>query len=537
MFGVFAVEKGQQLSGTMKALILLVKAILWLVAIFQWFISLIFSLIYSGKSDKVPPITDDLLFESASALARQIRSRKLTSTDVVQRYIKRIKDVNPIINAMVKNRFRDALKEAKKVDEILDSGDIPEEYSEEKKPFLGVPVSIKECFALVGMPNNSGLEARKQLRCHEDAPVVANIRQSGAIPLGVTNTSELCMWLESANWVYGRTKNAYDTTRLVGGSSGGEGSLISAAGSVFGLGSDIGGSIRMPAFFNGIFGHKPTHGVVPNEGQFPNADSAIQEYLLCTGPLCRYADDLEPMLKVMAGDGVKKLKLGTEVDLSKIKVYSIAENGGLLESSVEYDLRHAQKQVESYFKNDLQVPVENVVIKQLRHSLAIWASKMSEGDEKQTFCELMGSGTHLNCWLELLKHMIGKSTHTLPAICLGMVEIFGKLPNDKVVRLNAIAEELKQEINDLLGDNGILLYPTHPKVTYYHNEPLVYPFNFPYTGIMNVLGFPVTQVPLGLGSKGQPLGLQVVGGYHNDHLTLAVARQLEKAFGGWVPPS
>merc|ERR1719383_18839 len=112
----------------------------------------------------------------------------------------------------------------------------------------------------------------------EDAPVVQRLKESGAIALGVTTVPELCMWWETKNFVYGRTKNAYDSRRIVGGSSGGEACLISAAGSIWGIGSDIGGSIRMPAFFNGIFGHKPSRHQVPNEGQFPG-DPKDDEYL------------------------------------------------------------------------------------------------------------------------------------------------------------------------------------------------------------------------------------------------------------------
>lgn len=119
----------------------------------------------------------------------------------------------------------------------------------------------------------------------------------GGIPLAVTNVSEICMWWESSNKIYGQTRNPYNTTRIVGGSSGGEGALIAAAGSPWGIGSDIGGSIRMPAFFNGIFGHKPTFGLISNQGQFPDAQGNLSKFLT-TGPMCRFAEDLVPMFKV-----------------------------------------------------------------------------------------------------------------------------------------------------------------------------------------------------------------------------------------------
>ena len=138
-------------------------------------------------------------------------------------------------------------------------------------PLLGVPCTIKENFAFVGTPQASGLLARAHIVNDHDAPAVARLRAAGAIPLGVTNTSELCMWMESFNKVYGITNNPYDPTRTVGGSSGGEGAIIGSGASPFGLGADVGGSIRMPAFFNGVFGHKPSPLLIPNGGQYPAA--------------------------------------------------------------------------------------------------------------------------------------------------------------------------------------------------------------------------------------------------------------------------
>src|SRR6185503_363040 len=145
-----------------------------------------------------------------------------------------------------------------------------------------------------------GLVARKGRLATQDAVAVARLRAAGAIPLGVTNVSELCMWMESDNRVYGRTNNPYDQARTVGGSSGGEGAIIGAGGAPFGVGSDIGGSIRIPAAFCGVVGHKPSGRLVPNTGQFPPAEGPANAYL-GTGPLVRRVRDVWPLLRVMAG--------------------------------------------------------------------------------------------------------------------------------------------------------------------------------------------------------------------------------------------
>uniref|UniRef100_A0A8C9L9Q5 Amidase domain-containing protein n=1 Tax=Pavo cristatus TaxID=9049 RepID=A0A8C9L9Q5_PAVCR len=206
----------------------------------------------------VPPPRSALLLLPARELARRLRLRQVKCVEVVEAYVERIREVNPLINAVVKDRFEEALQEARQVDQLLAEGRADD--SLEKYPFLGVPFTVKEAFSLHGMPNTSGLVKRRCVVATTDAIVVGRMKQAGAIPLGVTNCSELCMWYESSNNVYGRTSNPYNLQHIAGGSSGGEGSVLAAACSVIGVGSDIGGSIRMPAFFNGVFGHKPTTG-------------------------------------------------------------------------------------------------------------------------------------------------------------------------------------------------------------------------------------------------------------------------------------
>ena len=238
---------------------------------------------------------NELLSLSAVELARRIREKRILSREVVETHIAHIQRVNPDLNAVVRERFDDARREAEAADRRIQAAN-----GDELPPFLGVPCTIKECFALTGMPNSSGLVARKGEIARQDATAVARLRAAGAIPLGVTNVPELCMWMETDNRVYGRTNNPYNVKHIVGGSSGGEGAIIASGASPFGLGSDIGGSIRMPAFFNGVFGHKPSAGLVPGTGQYPIATNQALRYLT-TGPLARRAEDLMPLLRVLAG--------------------------------------------------------------------------------------------------------------------------------------------------------------------------------------------------------------------------------------------
>ncbi|MBK8326349.1 MAG: amidase [Moraxellaceae bacterium] len=237
-----------------------------------------------------------LLKQSAISLAADIKAKKISSRAVVEAHIAQIKCVNPRLNALIFDRFAQALREADQADALIastkDINSLP--------PLLGVPCTIKDTFEFEGMPQAVGMVSRKDIYGQKDAYAVAVLRKAGAIPLGVTNTPELAMWYETYNRVYGRTKNAYDRGRITGGSSGGEGAIVGAGASPFGLGSDVAGSIRMPAFFNGVFGHKASPLLIENQGHFPSAHGQTLNYL-SSGPLCRQAEDLEPLVRLLAG--------------------------------------------------------------------------------------------------------------------------------------------------------------------------------------------------------------------------------------------
>jgi len=156
-----------------------------------------------------------------------------------------------------------------------------------------------------------------------------------------------------------------------------------------------------------------------------------------------------------------------------------------------------------------------------------------------TFCTLLANGppaAPINPLTELLRWLVGRARHTLPAIALGVGEKIHNTP-EKEAALKRLRDALRADVEECLGDDGVLLYPTHPVPAPFHNQPVLLVFNFAYTAIFNVLGLPATAVPMGLAPReGVPVGIQVIGGRYNDRLTLAVAQALEEAFGGWVPP-
>ncbi len=296
---------------------------------------------------------------------------------MVEAHLARIEAVNPVINAVVARRYAEARVEADAADARVAAA-TDDAARAALPPYLGVPCTIKECFALSGMPQSSGLVARKDFIAGDDAITVARLRAAGAIPLGVTNVSELCMWYESNNRVYGRTNNPYDPSRIVGGSSGGEGAIIGAGGSPFGLGSDVGGSIRMPAFFNGVFGHKPTGGLVPGSGQYPAAHGESTR-IVATGPLCRRADDLWPLVQILAGpdgldEGATAMALGDPavVRLDRLTVLDVEDNGL---NPVHRELKVAQARVAEALAR-AGARIRRVRFPSLRRSFDIWSSTL-----------------------------------------------------------------------------------------------------------------------------------------------------------------
>ena len=474
--------------------------------------------------------TERILRASATDLAARIRRRELSSRQVVEVHLAHARRVNPTLNAIVFPRDDEALREADEADRALSRGD-------ELPLFHGVPCTIKEAFALTGMPNCSGLWTRREFRATEDATTVTRIRRAGGIPLGVTNISELCMWMESSNTVYGRTNNPYDPRRTVGGSSGGEGAIVGSGASPFGLGSDIGGSIRMPAFFNGVFGHKPTGGLIPGSGQFPVATGAALRYLT-TGPLCRRAEDLWPLIQLLAGpDGLDpgctgEYPLGdpSKVSLEGMSVLSVEDNGIFAPSE---ELVEAQRRVARHLqRRGARLRVEQ--FPELKQSLDIWSSMLAAA-EGPSFAELLGEGVPIRAGRELLAWAIGRSHHTLPAIALALVEKLPALMRDRADEAIALGHRFKQRLVDAIGPNGIMLFPSYTRLAPIHGTALLPPIQWAYTAILNVMELPVTQVPLGL-HRGLPLGVQVGAIHGHDHVTVAVALELEKAFGGWVPP-
>lgn len=248
--------------------------------------------------------------------------------------------------------------------------------------------------------------------------------------------------------------------------------------------------------------------------------------------MTRFAVDLKPLLKIISGANASKLRLDEPVDIKKINFFYQFSNDIPLTDPVDPDIIAGMKKVVEFLKVQHKIDAEEKRLP-LHKSLATWMALMNSNTK---FGELiMAKYTKANCVKEIVKNIFGLSGNTLIGI---LTALYGAetISEGKMNHFVKCHKELVETFSAMLGDNGVFMFPTHPTPALYHNEPLARPFNFSYTALVNVLGMPSTSVPLGLGSEGLPIGIQVIANYDQDRLCLAVAEEIDRAFGGWTEP-
>jgi fatty acid amide hydrolase 2 len=450
---------------------------------------------------------------------------------VVEAHIEACRRYQPRTGAIAVERFEAARHEADAADARIKAaadGDLP--------PLLGVPCTIKESFALTGMPNSAGLLARRDHRAETTAPTVERLVDAGAIPLGLTNVSELTLWVESDNRVYGRSSTPYDASRAAGGSSGGEGAAVGSGASPFGLGSDIGGSIRIPAFYCGVFGHKPSCGLVPHTGSYP-VPHGESKRLLGFGPLARRAEDLMPVLRILSGpDGDDPLvtdgaQLGDPASVSLQGMRVLISDAAFMQP-ISRELLAARERAAGALAA-AGAKLERIRLPKMRRVGEAYLAALDDAGNASLAMLLREGGAEP---LTVARALRPGGPHTAPVKVLYLLDRASRVSSSRrTSRAIAWGRAFAREIAETIGD-GVLLHPPLANVaprhrrTYgrlYVTQPMV---------VFNLAAVPVTQVPLGLGTRGLPLGVQVAAAPGRDHVSIAVAMELERVFGGWVPP-
>ncbi len=456
------------------------------------------------------------MFQSAASIARAIHEREVTSAEVVDEHLARIDEVNPSLNAVVVDNAERARADARAADQALQAGDL-------KGPLHGVPVTIKDCFDVAGLVTTGGTLGRAGLVAHSDATAVARLRAAGAVILGKTNCPEFCLAFETDNLVFGRTNNPYDETRVAGGSSGGEGAILAAGGSPLGLGTDGGGSIRVPSHCNGTAGLKPTTGRIPTTGAWPPF-AGILEPTNAAGPMARFVEDLILALPVLAGpDGHDPVAIAMpvldpdEVDLAGLRIAVHTDDGIVTPESAVIDAVNAAASALSDAGAAMTEARPTGIEKAPDLFMGIYAS-----DRAKIFRDYLAeAGT--------------TEPHPMLDTTLGMFADSAMSAED-VARLLLAWGDYRRTMLEFFQDYDAILCPANAYAPLPHGQTVEHMLGHAYTFAYNLTGWPGVVVRGGTAPGNLPIGVQVVAQPWREDVALAVAREIEAASGGWRAP-
>jgi len=481
----------------------------------------------------------DWSFKTATELSRALAARKVSAVELAQDAIGRIERHDGKINAICVRDFERGLAAARAADAALARG--------ESRPLLGIPLTVKESFNIAGLPTTWGIPAQKDFIAAEDALSIARVKDAGGVILGKTNVPlGLGDW-QSYNDIYGTTNNPYDLGRTPGGSSGGSAAALAAGYGALSLGSDIGGSLRVPAFHCGVYAHKPTFALVPSRGHTPPPfpPLPLDRDLAVIGPMARSAADLSLLLDVMAGPD--PLEAG--------KAFSLA-----LPPPRHEALGHFRVLV---IDTDPVLPTDKVV----RGAIETLAGNLAKAGAKVTGQSplLPDFAASSRLYMRLLMSFLGANFP--PEVHEGAQAAAARLsPDDqslKSERLRGIAlshrdwvmadgarARLRAQWRELFKGFDAVICPIMPTPAYPHDhssdqearriridgidhdytDQLVWP------GLATLPGLPATALPVGFSGEGLPVGVQIVGPWLEDRTPLKLAALIEREFGGFVPP-
>jgi fatty acid amide hydrolase len=481
---------------------------------------------------------------SASELARLIASRQLSATDAVKAHIKRIEDLDGRVHAVVVPMFEEALAEAAKADGMSAQG----------RPLHGVPVTVKECFHVKGTASTIGLQTRREHRADQDAELVARLRAAGAIIVAKTNVPQLLIYVEADNPVYGRTNNPWNLARSPGGSSGGEGAALAAGYGALGLGTDIGGSVRIPAHFCGLQSLKPTPGRLSLRG---TEDEALLSHIAipdAAGPLARSVADLRLAMAALGSPvnetNVKGLRIGFYVDDGYFPA----------SAAIKRAVQQAARGLEAAGCSVKEFSPPNILeALQLFYGLFTvdggdaFKALMKGSEYDDRIKDLMTLASAPNPLRPLVSSLYGLRGQRRIAQLVGWA---GKRSKGEAAALVARRDAYRQRFLAALGEIDVLICPpcSVPALTHGATKELA-AASVCYTLLYNLLGWPAgvvaaTRVKVGEekgrqvskdlvdetarkvdeGSAGLPVGVQVAAKPNREDLVLAVMGALETHF-------
>lgn len=471
-------------------------------------------------------------------LATQLRDRHLTSVQVVHAYLDRIDKINGKLNAIVQIRRNDALREAELADRATKAG-------KADGPLHGVPFTIKDNIETAGIVTTCGMTELKDYVPDKDAEVVHRLKSAGGILLGKTNVPEFCLFPDTNNTFYGRSKNPHDLSRMTGGSSGGEGAIVAACGSAFGIGTDIGGSIRMPSHYCGIAGLKPTHQRVSESGVlncFPPANWNWN----ATGPMARTVADLRLVLDSISGTPVPNVIRSTDSSgrvPEGLRIAYITEDA---HSMPDDDVVRTVQSCANHLR-DVGHKVSKDMPKCFSNASDVWWFGMNPDLAttfrmwKREYGEMSGSGVSddylpiASLFLRWQDVLVGQGRYTRASRFKNAIQ----------------NHEFQKEMSAFMQGHDVILCPvTNAPAPKYSDrtddfppledayEAIIKKGGYNYLHAFNILGWPSVVVPVSKSNPdGLPIAVQIVGKPWTDSLVLSVAELIETKFGGWTMPT
>ncbi|MBB4374458.1 amidase [Bradyrhizobium sp. cir1] len=478
-------------------------------------------------------------FKSAVELSAALSAKKVSAVELTQDAIARIERHDGKINAVCVRDFDRALGAAREADAALARG--------ERKPLLGLPLTIKESFNIAGLPTTWGFVPQKDFKPVEDALPVARIKQAGGVILGKTNVPVgLADW-QSYNDIYGTTNNPYDLGRTPGGSSGGSSAALAAGYCALATGSDIGGSLRVPAFHCGIFAHKPTINLCPARGETPPPFPALPREgdLAVIGPMARTAADLSLLLDVMAGPDPLEAGVAYKLDLPVARHQSLRDFRVLVIDShpllpTDRDVRGAiDKLAADLAKAGVAVARESALLPDFAETSRLYMRM------------LLGFLGAFFLPDELADSRARASQLSPEDRSLAAERLRGTIASHRAWVLDAGSRAgLRAQWRALFNRFDAVICPIMPTPAFPHDhlpeqrlrrisiDDTDYPYvdQLAWPGIATLPGLPATAVPLGLSKDGLPVGVQIVGPWLEDRTPLKLAELIEREFGGFAPP-
>ena len=478
----------------------------------------------------------DISFASATDLADRIQKRDISSVELLQHFLERVDRHNPDLNAIVVDMREAALEDAAAADRELAQG-------RSRGPLHGVPMTVKESYNVAGTPTTRGrLEWRTNIP-DQDAVSIAKLRQAGAIIFGKTNVPLDLADFQSYNDVYGTTNNPYDLRRGPGGSSGGSAAALAAGLTGIETGSDIGGSIRNPAHYCGVFGHKPTHNLLDMRGHAPPGDIRADSDLSVIGPLARSAQDLETATRTMAGPD-EIMARGYRLDLPQWRDRRLS------------DLRVG------VWKNEVSAPVSQEVearVEQVAQALRDEGAQVDDGTKPDFTSEhcyevyrsllhaTMASRMNDADYESLKRHVDTLSpddTSESAEVQRAQTSSFKawRSANEKRHHLRWAWHEYFERYDIMLAPVTATAAfehdhrPLWDRTTLVDNQPRPYFEQVFWSGLTGVAFLPSTVIPTGLNESGLPIGIQIVGAAYDDLITIGIASDLEHLGFAFTPP-